>query len=162
MRSKCDRRRILRIRWAIVSIAWLLTTCASPGFAGTGKDIDFVVVVNAENPAISLSVVEVSRLFLKKTSQWKGGGEALPVDQSVESPVREAFTKRIHRRGIDAVKAFWQQRIFSGRDVPPPVLGSDQDVLAFVEKNKWAVGYVAAGTGLGEGVRAIPFDDSQR
>jgi hypothetical protein len=41
------------------------------------------------------------------------------------------------------VKAYWQQLIFSGRDVPPPELESDDAVVAYVLAHRGSIGYVS-------------------
>jgi ABC-type phosphate transport system substrate-binding protein len=115
----------------------------------------FVVIANAENPAASLAASELSNLFLKKTSQWSGGLPALPVDLGESSPVRESFSRQVHRKGTPAVKAYWQQQIFSGRNVPPPEKSAVRDVVEFVRANRGAVGYVPSGTDLPSGVKVL-------
>jgi hypothetical protein len=52
------------------------------------------------------------------------------------------------------VRSYWQQRIFSGRDVPPPELDSDDAVIGFVSKYAGAVGYVSGAAKL-VGVREL-------
>ena len=37
---------------------------------------------------------------------------------------------------------YWQQRIFSGRDVPPPEFELDREVVEYVLKHAGAIGYV--------------------
>ena len=108
----------------------------------------YVVVVNEAGPP-SLSKTELSRIFLKKNK------ELTPVDQDKEAKVRSAFSKAILGRPLSAIISYWQQQIFSGGDSPPVEKASDADVLAFVRNNPKAIGYVAAGTDLGTGVRAI-------
>lgn len=108
----------------------------------------YVVVVNEAGPA-SLSKDDVSRIFLKKNK------DLTPVDQQKDAKVRSAFTKAVLGRPISAIISYWQQQIFSGGDSPPVEKGSDADVLAFVRNNPKAIGYVAAGTDLGAGVRAV-------
>ncbi|TAK08131.1 MAG: hypothetical protein EPO39_05110 [Candidatus Manganitrophaceae bacterium] len=87
---------------------------------------------------------QLSDLFLKKVTQWENGRKALPVDQATSSPVREKFTKEIHEKSVTAISSYWRQKIFSGRDVPPPEKSSDADVIAYVEANADAIGYVSA------------------
>ncbi|HET9011814.1 MAG TPA: hypothetical protein VFN38_08360, partial [Gemmatimonadaceae bacterium] len=87
--------------------------------------------------------------FLKKNK------ELLPVDQDKEAKVRSTFSKAILGRPLSAIISYWQQQIFSGGDSPPVEKGSDAEVLAFVRNNPKAVGYVAVGTDLGTGVRAV-------
>jgi ABC-type phosphate transport system substrate-binding protein len=108
----------------------------------------FVVVVNASGPA-ALTRDDVSKIFLKKS------GQLTAVDQSKDSKVRNAFSAVILGRPVSAIASYWQQQIFSGGDTPPSEKRSDADVLAYVRGNPKAIGYVSAGTDLGDGVRAV-------
>lgn len=94
-------------------------------------------------------------MFLKKISRWQNGRRVAPVDLEERSPVRESFSQRIHAKDTSAVKAFWQRMIFSGRDVPPPEKDSPEGVLEYVREHEGAIGYVPAGTPLGEGVKSV-------
>lgn len=114
---------------------------------------EFRVVVNRENPVSAVTRDELSDLFLKKVTSWSSGTHALPVDQA-EGAVRWAFARDIHHRSAAAIRAYWQQRIFSGRDVPPPERENDEDVLAFVRRNPGAVGYVSAAAAT-DGVKVL-------
>jgi ABC-type phosphate transport system substrate-binding protein len=91
---------------------------------------------------MALSKSDVSHLFLKKTTAWSDRRPVLPVDQGDGSPTRRVFSREIHRKSVSAVKSYWQQRIFSGSDVPPPELGSDAEVTAYVKTHAGAVGYL--------------------
>lgn len=112
---------------------------------GSGT-VAYKVVVHPSNPVTELERARIAQLFLKKTTQWDSGVTVKPVDLNDSGSVRAAFCDQVLKRSLPAVQAFWQQRIFSGRDVPPPELPSEDDVLAFVRANPGAVGYVAAGT----------------
>ena len=76
------------------------------------------------------------------------------VDLRVDNASRRQFSEEVLKRSVGAVRSYWQQRIFSGRDVPPPELESDEAVIAFVAKNPAAVGYVS-GTAKLAGVREL-------
>ena len=119
------------------------------------SDGAYRVVVNAANPVTRLSRDEVSRLFLKKVTSWQNGRAVQIVDQQEESEVRKQFTREIHGRQVTSVKSYWQQMIFSGRDVPPPEKASDAEVLAFVAANPNAIGYVSAAAPSAPSVKAI-------
>jgi hypothetical protein len=67
----------------------------------------------------------------------------LPVDQLEEAAVRDGFNREIHRKSGTAIRAYWQQRIFSGRDVPPPEKESDANVILFVRRHPGAIGYIS-------------------
>ena len=114
----------------------------------------FLVVVNEANPIASLTPDELSDLFLKKSSRWGDGSLVLPVDQGEDSHIRERFNREVHRKSAAGVRAYWQQRIFSGRDVPPPEKRGDAEVIAFVRNNPAAIGYISAAASA-SGVKVV-------
>ncbi len=117
----------------------------------------YVVVVNTANSAPTLSKSQAAELFLKKVTKWPDGRTAAPVDQVKSSPVRDAFSRAVLSRPVSAVGAYWQQMIFSGKDVPPPEKAGDAEVLAFVKANAGAIGYVSDTADL-SGVRKLTVE----
>jgi ABC-type phosphate transport system substrate-binding protein len=147
----------MRIAVAVLAIS------AVSGISGTSaEDPSFVVVVASANPVSAIHRQELARIFLKKTSRWSDGRAVVPVDQSVGTPVREAFTRSVlaveGMGQISAVQNFWLQQVYSGRNTPPPVKAADAEVLAFVEANPGAVGYVSAPPGRGS-VKVLAIRD---
>jgi len=123
---------------------------------GSGEEMPaYHVVVHPENPVASLDRRALARIFLKNTTRWEHDGEIHPVDQSPQSEVRRRFDEEVLGRSVAAVRNAWQQAIFSGRDVPPPELGSDAMVLDYVRRDPQAIGYVSGKAEL-RGARAIP------
>ncbi len=112
------------------------------------------LVVNEANTVSSLSRDDLCDLFLKKVSYWTDGTLVLPVDQIEGAALRDSFNREILRKSGSAVRAYWQQRIFSGRDVPPPEKDDDAAVLAFVRRNRGAIGYVSGHAPM-TGVKAV-------
>lgn len=115
---------------------------------------EFVVIVHPSNPAEALDREFVSDALLKRATRWGGGEPIRPVDLRPSSAVRASFSERVHKRSVSAVRSYWQQRIFSGRGVPPPELDSDAAVVHYVLKHPGALGYVGAEIDLG-GAKAI-------
>jgi ABC-type phosphate transport system substrate-binding protein len=120
---------------------------AAGGRAAAPRAPEFVVIVNAANPASSAERKFLSDAFLKKTTRWRGGETIRPVDQSADSGVRRRFSEDVLERSVTAVRSYWQQVIFSGRDVPPPELSGDGSVLEYVKNHAGAVGYVSGSAG---------------
>jgi ABC-type phosphate transport system substrate-binding protein len=138
---------------AILALTWL---SAHP--ARAAEPDGFRVVVHASNKAAqALTRAQVSQLFLKKTTRWADGKRVLPVEPA-DLAVREKFARKIHGKSVVAVKSFWNQQIFSGREVPPIEKSSDAEVIAYVKANPEAIGYVASGADLA-GVAAITPKD---
>ncbi len=131
--------------------------------AEADADMEFVIVVNAANDTEVLDAKQTSHMFLKKIRQWEDGLEVAPVDLSSSSTVRNSFSIAIHGRSMASVKSYWQQMIFSGRDVPPPEKADDQEVLDFVAANPGAIGYISATTPVpvDEGVKVITTQASE-
>jgi hypothetical protein len=160
-------RIALRAAWrlapAVVVVgAVLLVVIAGPAPARGAPP--YQVIVNEANPVKSLDADTVSRLFLKKTTtwddaSWENGGKVLPVDRRSDSAVREEFTREVHQRSVAAVKSYWQQMIFSGRDVPPPEKDSAAEVIEFVRANPGAIGYIESSVGLPTGVKRLRISE---
>jgi ABC-type phosphate transport system substrate-binding protein len=104
----------------------------------------YKIVVNTSNPATSMSKDEVARIFLKKSTKFSDGRSASPVDLAVNSSIRESFSKSVLGKPASAVDAYWQQQIFSGRDIPPPQK-SEASAISFVRSNENGIAYVSPG-----------------
>lgn len=115
---------------------------------------DFKVIVNSANTTTDLPAAVVGKLFLKETTKFPNGSAAQPVDQAKTSATRASFSKAVIGRPVAAVETFWQQQIFSGKEVPPQNKPTDDDVIAFVKSTPGAIGYVSASAGTG-GVKVI-------
>lgn len=130
---------------ALLSILVVVCTTAS-GQQSAG----YKVVVNPSNGATALDRRFLADAFLKKITDWPGGDVIRPADLAPDSPVRRAFTHDVMNRSVESVKGYWQQRIFSGRDVPPPEFETDQEVVDFVLKHEGGIGYVSPSAKVGD------------
>lgn len=155
--------RSLRSPWARQRPwAWLLAlglACvlsSLPRVVGAVDAAELRIVVHPSNAARSAVPSFLADAFLKKVTRWPNGETIRPLDQVPSNPVRRLFSRSILKRTVTAVRSYWQQRIFSGRDVPPPELDSDAAVIAYVERNPGAIGYVSSSAKLG-GTRELQF-----
>jgi len=160
MRLVMTRRRFLAAL-VMATFAVAPVNGATPALAGDRgiRSEGYVVIVNEQNSVTSASRVLVSRFFLKKASHWDSGSLVLPVDLPPESPVRVAFSKHVLSKSVGSIKAYWQQQIFSGREVPPPEKSDETDVLEFVKANRDAIAYVSPDAVLPRGVRVLMVTD---
>ena len=139
----------------LLALASAIVMAAALAPRGVSAQASFVVVVNVTNPASSIGRSELAALFTKKEQSWSDGTPAFPVDLPADDPTRDAFTVAIHGKSSQAIRAYWQQQIFSGRQVPPPERDSDEQVLAYVRSTVGAVGYVRPTARLGPGVKVL-------
>ena len=123
----------------------LLAVLALAAAAGPARaESSYRVIVNSASGVSALSAADVSAYFLKTKTKWESGAKVLPVDLADDAKAREDFSEGILRRSVAAVKAYWQQQIFSGRALPPPELKDDAAVTAYVKANEGAIGYVSS------------------
>lgn len=117
------------------------------------------VIVNPANPAMQIQRAAVVAIYLGQMTRWRDGKPITPVDQSTRSPVREAFSEKVLRRPIQSVQVYWLRKISADRSMPPPVKGSDADVVAYVRANQGAIGYVADGFVVDASVKVLRVVD---
>ena len=136
-----------------LSLLALVPTIGAPAHAQEATP-EFRIVVHASNAARSVERSFLADALLKKVTRWEHGETIRPADLLPATAARRAFSERVLKRSVGAVRSYWQQKIFSGRDVPPPELASDDEVLVFVAKNPGAVGYVSGAAKL-KGVKEL-------
>jgi ABC-type phosphate transport system substrate-binding protein len=141
----------MRTRLLALALLFVVTT----GATARRSDVNIVVVVNAANPTNALPRAKVAQIFLRQTGEWENGTEILPVDQIERSPAHIAFVRTVLGQSVSTLRRYWQERIFSGNESPPPDRVTDADVLTYVRSNSGAIGYVAAGTDLGTGIKVL-------
>lgn len=136
-----------------IGVALICTLIAR---GGTGSpEVHVLVVVNSANPVTSMPRERVAKIFLREIGEWENGTEILPVDQIDKSPARIAFARDVHNQSVASLKRYWQERIFSGSESPPPDRVTDADVLTYVRSNPGAIGYILEGSDPGTGVHVV-------
>jgi ABC-type phosphate transport system substrate-binding protein len=92
----------------------------------------------------SISIREVSDVFLGKTRRLRDGTTLLPLDQRHDSKVKERFYLKITKKSAAQLKAYWARQVFTGQGTPPLVLNSDRDIKELVSNNPNMIGYIDA------------------
>lgn len=127
-----------RIPAIIVSLALASLPCA-------GAAAESVVpVVSAKSHVRDLNADQVADIFLGKTSRFPDGTEAVPIDQSEESPARDKFYARFTGKSPAQLKAYWSKLIFTGRGQPPRQVASSAEAKKLVARNPNAIAYIDA------------------
>jgi ABC-type phosphate transport system substrate-binding protein len=142
-------------------VAAVLIAAAVTGTAAAQATDSFMVVVNSSVGGTNVRRADLAAVFLKKAVRWGDGTDAHPVDQSGTSPVRRGFSENVLHMPVMAVVQYWGRQLVSVASSarPPTVKASDDEVLAYVAKTSGAVGYVASGTTLPPGVKAVAVVD---
>jgi hypothetical protein len=149
------RGRRCSVFFCLLALAWVgAVSSAVSGAATPAAAPVYHLVVNVGNAATGLDRRFVQDAFLKKVKTWPDGELIRPVDLRVNSAVRERFSLDVLRRPLAAIQAYWQQQIFSGRDVPPLAVETDAEVIRYLARYKGAIGYISGSAPLA-GAKAV-------
>jgi ABC-type phosphate transport system substrate-binding protein len=116
----------------------------------------FVVVVNTDHDGTAIRREELEKIFLRKAVRWGDGRPIDPVDQSLSSAVRAAFSRRVLQLEPGAVLQYWQAQLQQrSGERPPPVKKSDAEVVEWVGGQVGRIGYVSPGFALAGNVKTV-------
>lgn len=105
---------------------------------------DIAVVVNPDSEIPALSERQVVDMFMGRFVAFPDGSAALPLDQPLNSELREMFYQHLTGKTVRQVNAYWAKLIFSGRATPPAMARASEDVSGMVKDNKNAISYIAS------------------
>jgi ABC-type phosphate transport system substrate-binding protein len=141
--------------WQLLALIGILAA-AGPA-RPQSRPAGYQLIVNPSNPLTSVDRAFLRQAFLKKTMRWSHGEPIRPVDLRPTSAVRRDFSEQVLGRSVAAVRAYWQQLIFSGREIPPLELEDSGAVVRYVARHRGTVGYVAGDVKL-DGVKIVPLN----
>jgi ABC-type phosphate transport system substrate-binding protein len=144
------RRAHLPALLFVLAVAMLAAGAAPVASA----DATFRVIVHPQVKGSQIPRAALSSIFLKQAPKWGDGSAVLPVDQSVRSPVRKAFSSDVLQQGLVEVQVYWQRKMGNGV-IPPPVKTSDEEIVSFVASTPGAIGYVSSSTPLPDSVKMV-------
>lgn len=108
----------------------------------------YVVIAHPRTSVARVDRKFLEDVFLRRATRWPDDTPIHPVDLGPDARTRSRFSEDILSRSVEAVRSYWQQRIFSGQGIPPPELPGDDAVVSYVLSHPGAIGYVATGTPL--------------
>ena len=123
-----------RLFTSVCLFATLLATSAG------GGNTRIAVIVHRDRRD-ALDVPAVASIYLRKRRFWGDGAPIIPLNREAETPLREAFSRRIFGTGSTQLSAYWNEQYFHGV-MPPATLSSSESMKRFVAQELNAVGYV--------------------
>jgi hypothetical protein len=103
---------------------------------------EVAVVVSAKSAAGTLTAAQATDIFLGKANTFPSGGQAIPIDQSEGSAIRDEFYTKVASKSAAQVKAYWSKIIFSGKGQPPKEVADSSAVKKLIADNPNVVGYI--------------------
>jgi ABC-type phosphate transport system substrate-binding protein len=115
---------------------------------------ELVVIVSARSPIAALRADQVADIYLGQIGSFPDGAEAIALDQSVGSPLRDTFYEKVTAKSPALVKAYWTKMIFTGRGQPPKELPNSVAIRKQVADNPNLIGYIDR-SALDSSVKAV-------
>jgi hypothetical protein len=103
-----ERDRWLRARLAVLVL--LTISFAVPGAASSDDPQDILVIVNNSVSAKRVSVDAIKDIFLKKRTNWPGGGSAVPVNAGEGTALRKEFRRRVLAMDAREEREYWNDK----------------------------------------------------
>ena len=124
---------------------YVLVALITLGEAAAAPAADIKVIANSNVGATSVSSDELKGVFLATKWSLSDGSHVEPVLQK-SGAVHEEFLKDYLGKTGSALEIYYRSLVFTGKGSMPKMFSSDAEVVAYVEKTKGAIGYVAAGS----------------
>jgi len=131
-------------------IVTLLITLLLATAAAADVSDRLVVVAHPEVPVDAISLRELQRIYLGKSTRWAGGERIRPVLVEDESALGVFVTEYLARTE-ENFSVYWKRMVFTGKGRPPRAFATHDELAFFVRATPGAIGFLPAGmdrTGL--------------
>jgi len=119
------------------------------------------IIVNPANTSAQIHRSAIVAIYFGQMTRWSDGKPVVPVDQSVRSPVRLAFSEKILGKPVEDVQHLWLRKVAAEHVFPPRVKPSDAEVAAFVRANPGAIGYVSLEFTVDQTVKVLKIVEAE-
>jgi ABC-type phosphate transport system substrate-binding protein len=136
------------------SVKTILATCLLAAIGQQALASILVVIVSAKSDIGALRPEQVADIFLGQIASFPDGADAVAVDQSIGSPLRNEFYAKVTSKSPPLLKAYWSKMIFTGRGEPPRQVASNEAIRKLVAANPALIGYIDKAA-LDGSVRAV-------
>ena len=113
-----------------IFISLLVLTALS---AAPAARAEAIVIVGSDSGSVTLE--ELRKIYFQNGGRLQDGHVVAPLDYKEDSVEREQFYQRAFGRSKAQMKAYWAQRIFTGKGNPPRVVESAKEAAEQVAKN---------------------------
>lgn len=108
----------------------------------SAQDVSKVlVVVNQANSLESISMSDLSSVFLKEKGSVNGQN-LKPINLNLGTPGRTLFDKKVHSMSESEMEDYWNQKKVSGEGTAPSSQGSAAPLFMLLTQSGQAIGYV--------------------
>lgn len=124
------------MRTSLCTLLWTSCLLLAPAHAGAD---DIVVIVNPGSRIERMTQDDVINIFMGRYRRLSDEVTAQPLDLEEG---KASFYKALVNKTLPEVNSYWARLTFSGRGTPPQQARSAAEVIAAVQRNPGAIGYV--------------------
>lgn len=100
------------------------------------------IIVHPDNPLSSITIKEVTRIYLGKQKTFSNGDRVTPLDVDKELQLHKAFYSKVIKKSDAQIKSYWSRLIFTGKAQPPKSVIDSYEVMMLVAADPNLIGYV--------------------
>lgn len=104
---------------------------------------EIAVIVHPDNELDSISMMDLTRIYLGRMKTFPGGEPAVPINLAPNSPSRKYLESELLHKSPAQMKSYWTKLLFTGEGRPPQEVETAAEAIARVAADKTAIGYVA-------------------
>lgn len=103
---------------------------------------EFVVIVAQDAPTQTIKIEQLKRIYLGKELINPQGKRWVPINLSLENPLRIEFTQQLFQKKPEEMESYWNKQYFKGIS-PPYVVASEEAMIRFIVNTPEAIGYIS-------------------
>ena len=140
------------MRAAKKSLLSLLLAVGASNATSALAPAPLVVVAHADTPALDADTLQ--KIYLGKIVEV-GGRPIVPVNLAKGNVLRTSFMEQVIAQDDEKFIAYWTVRRYIGKGSPPREFVSVEELMEFLRNTPGAVGYLAEGAELKQGLKTI-------
>lgn len=114
---------------------------------------DYVIIANTNTPIETVNIPDLRSIYLGKKKKLGDGTDVMPVYQTSGS-THKKFLSSVVKKTPGQFRTYWKRAVFAGGRVSFKRVRTEEELVAFVQENEGAIGYVSKDLDL-DGVKVL-------
>ncbi len=103
---------------------------------------ELVLIANKNAAMNTLNKKQIIDIYMGRSTTLPNGEKVTPLDLEEKSTIKALFYRSIVNKDLSEVNSYWAKLLFSARATPPRTVKSTTELLAEIDKNPSAIGYI--------------------
>lgn len=131
---------------APVCIFFAFCLCTPPHVQSLyAQDGELTVIGNKTGVPASLSPGELTAVFKGERQRWPDNSKVIIVMMKSSTEIGAAVAQKVCNMSPDDLNKYWLAQIFRGKVTPPRYLGTEKELIDFVNDTPGAIGVISNG-----------------